>query len=189
MKVRKRADSIADGVKTILTNDPSFTAWGWSVISFDGTVVKTGCIKTEPEHKKLRIRKGDDNVRRINEIASTLNNIMNEYNVNYVLSELPHGSQNANAATMIGAVIGILESICVVKGLGVEWYAESDSKKMLLGKEAATKTEMVDAVLRKFPKLKISNTKYIREAVADSLAIYVVAEQQSNAIKLFKTMK
>ena len=48
----------------ILTNDPSMTAWGWAVLSGSGKVYKTGCIKTSPEQKKRRIRKGDDTVRR-----------------------------------------------------------------------------------------------------------------------------
>lgn len=188
MKKRKRADEAYSG-PTILTNDPSFTAWGWAVLSLDGKkIITTGCIVTEPKHKKLRIRKGDDNVRRINEIGCTLNQVIDKYNVQYVVSEQPHGSQNANAALMVGGTIGILETICVTRKIGNEWYSESDSKNELLGKDSGTKTEMINAVIHHFPNLKLPKAKYAQEAIADALAVYVVAEKQSTAIRFLHSL-
>ena len=46
---------------TILTNDPSLTAWGWVVLR-GNAIVEAGCIKTESQAKKRRIRKGDDRI-------------------------------------------------------------------------------------------------------------------------------
>ena len=54
----------------ILTNDPSLTAWGWAVVNNEGVVVDKGAIKTKPLNKVLKIRKGDDFSRRMNEISS-----------------------------------------------------------------------------------------------------------------------
>src|SRR6056297_3054439 len=95
----------------ILTNDPSLTAWGWAIIDWQDNVIQTGCIKTKPDYKKKRIRKGDDTVRRLSEISQKLIKLINHYNVQYILSELPHGSQNANAAVMIGATTGIVQTL------------------------------------------------------------------------------
>jgi Holliday junction resolvasome RuvABC endonuclease subunit len=171
--------------QTILTNDPSMTAWGWAVLDWDGKVIDSGCIKTAPDYKKKRIRKGDDTVRRVSEINHQLLRTIRRHNVVYVLSELPHGSQNANAAIMIGIVTGILQTICDVKKLGIEWYSEGDAKKHLLGKLSAAKREVIDAIAALY-HVPWRNIKYIDEAVADAMAIYHVAQFQSSTLKLMK---
>lgn len=166
----------------ILTNDPSFTAWGYAVVSGEN-VITTGCIKTEPEHKKRRIRKGDDTVRRISEINHNLINLIKTHNINLILCELPHGSQNASAAVMIGAVTAIMQTLADTFNIAIEWYSEQDSKKHLLNKKAATKQEVIDAVKSKY-KLKWHGIKYKDEAVADAMAVYHVARSQSALIKM-----
>ena len=73
---------------TILTNDPSMTAWGWAIVDFQNNVIKTGCIKTEKSGKKLRIRVADDDANRISEVNKILLEIIKRYNVTYILTEL-----------------------------------------------------------------------------------------------------
>jgi len=172
----------------ILTNDPSITAWGWAVVDTSSTVLAAGCIKTTPEYKKRRIRKGDDTVRRVSEINQTLLRVIKHYKVSYLLTELPHGSQNASAAVMIGIVTGIVQTLSDTLEIGVEWYAEMDAKKCVLGKNSATKQEMITAV-DKLYDVPWKETKYKDEAIADALAIYHTALKQSNVLQLFKTMK
>ena len=92
---------IISGEFVILTNDPSITAWGWAVVNAKGRVLETGCIKTAPEQKKRRIRKSDDTTRRASAIIQKLLSLIKKYNVEYLLSERPHGSQNASAALKI----------------------------------------------------------------------------------------
>lgn len=167
---------------TILANDPSFTAWGWAVLD-NNKVVDKGCIKTSPENKARRIRKGDDTVRRIHEIATFLSNIIDKHNVRFVISELPHGSQTASAAVMIGAVTGIMQTICTVKNIAIDWYSEADAKKHLLNRRSATKQETINAI-DKLYAVKWTKIKYKDEAIADALAVYHVARSQSAAIKL-----
>lgn len=167
----------------ILTNDPSFTAWGWAVVNMKGMVEAVGCIKTEPESKKRRIRKGDDTVRRISEINHVLMEIIGRHNVQCIISELPHGSQNAQAAVMIGAVAAIVQTIADVKGLPVDWYSEQDAKKHLLGKKSATKKEVIDSI-SKIYKVPWKGVKYHDEAVADAMAVYNVAKTQNQIIKM-----
>ena len=168
----------------ILTNDPSIRGWGWVVIE-NGVVLDCGCIKTEPKAKKLRTRKGDDNIRRINEINTSLLSIIETYGVNYLISELPHGSQSASAAATIGMCLGIIQTISDCKAIGVEYYSEGDAKMNLLGKRAAEKDETIQAI-KKLYKISWKGTKYIDEAVADAMAVYHVATRQSATLKLFK---
>ena len=170
---------------TILTNDPSFTAWGWAIVSINGKVLKSGCIKTAPEHKKSRIRVSDDRTRRTVEIVQTLLKLIKDHNITYILSEAPHGSQNASAAVMIGIVLGITTTISECLGIPIEYYSEQDSKKAILGKKAATKEDMVEAIDRLY-EVNWTNTKYIDEAVADALAVHYVASKQSQILKYMK---
>ena len=170
---------------TILTNDPSMTGWGWAVLNYQGKIIKTGCIKTKTEGKKRRIRNSDETAQRISEINNILLNVIKHYNVNYILTESPHGSQNANAAVMIGIVAAIVQTISDCLNIGVEWYSEGDSKKCLLGKISATKQETIDAI-KELYDVPWDNVKYRDEAVADALAIHHVATKQSSTLKLMR---
>lgn len=169
----------------ILTNDPSMTAWGWGILSFDGRIVELGCVKTKTEGKKRRIRKGDETTARISEINKILLELIHKYNVTYILSELPHGSQNAAAAVMIGAVAGMAQTIADTLEIGIEWYSEGDSKKCLLGKISATKQETIDAIDELYD-VPWTNTKYKDEAIADALSIHYCATKQSSTLKFLK---
>jgi len=166
----------------ILTNDPSFTAWGYAVLD-DREIIKTGCIKTAPEQKKRRIRASDDRTRRASDIVQELLTLIEEYDVDFMVSEAPHGSQNAQAAIMIGMVAGITTAIAECKNIPIEYYSEQDSKKAILGKRAATKEEMIEAI-DKLYDVDWAKVKYIDEAVADALAVHYVAMKQSQMFKI-----
>lgn len=167
---------------TIITNDPSLTAWGYAVLNTQGVVHATGCIKTEPQAKKRRIREGDDLVRRISEINKELLYVMAIHRVNYILGELPHGSQSAVAAKMIGVVTAIIQSFADLHNLGIEWYSEADVKKCLSGRRNLSKQETIN-LIRNHYDVQWTGIKYKDEAVADALAIFHAAKQQSNIFK------
>lgn len=169
---------------TVLTNDPSFTAWGYAIIK-DSKIIESGCIKTAPENKKSRIRKSDDTVRRISEINKILLELIRRHEVDFILSEAPHGSQNASAAVMIGIVAGMVQTISDTLEIPVEWYSEMDSKKFVLGKKAAVKSEMIEAI-KKLYDVPWKNIKYSDEAVADAIAVYHTAIGLSPTLKLLK---
>jgi len=171
----------------ILTNDPSFRAWGWAVLDAKGKVLDWGCIKTEPEQKKRRIRKGDDTVRRTSEINKQLIGVIQDWDVKLILSELPHGSQNASAAVMIGIVTGIIQTLSDSFQLPVEWFSEDDAKKCALGKRSVSKGEMVEA-MKKLYDFHWPNIGYMDEAIADALAIHNVAKHQSSILKMMEKL-
>jgi Holliday junction resolvasome RuvABC endonuclease subunit len=168
----------------VLTNDPSFTAWGYAVIDNRG-IVDSGCIKTAPEQKKRRIRASDDRTRRASEIVQALLQLIKDYNVTYILSEAPHGSQNANAAIMIGMVAGITTAIAECLDIPIEYYSEQDAKKAVLGKKAATKEDMIKAIDRLY-EVDWTKIKYIDESVADAMAVYHVATKESQMLKMMR---
>ena len=172
----------------ILTNDPSFTGWGYAVVQIDPKqmprikVLESGCIKTQPEHKKRRIRKSDDLVRRLIEVCQQLKQIISKHGIDYILSEAPHGSQNASAAVMIGAVAGLVAGIGTMQELPVEWYSEQDAKKFLSGKNSLTKKRTIQ-LISEYYTVEWTGTKYKDEAIADAIAVFHVALGQSPTIQ------
>lgn len=181
--MKRKRMMITGSEGTILTNDPSMTAWGWVVLDKKGNVIDCGCVKTEPEHKKRRIRVSDDRVWRINELSQSIVEVIKKYNVDFILGEAPHGSQNAQAATMIGMVIAILQTLSFTLNIPIEWYSEQDAKKALLGKKSATKQQIKSAISKLYD-VKWSGIKYKDEAIADALAVYNVARKQSTVLKI-----
>ncbi len=164
----------------VLANDPSMTAWGWVVLDANTNKIHDkGCIKTSSENKVRRIRKGDDTVRRIQEINYILIDIIQKNNIKCIVSELPHGSQNAQAAVMLGLVTGIAQTLSDVLHIPIDWFSEADAKKCLLNKKSATKKETIDAI-DKIYKVQWTGVKYKDEAIADALSVYHVAHFQNS---------
>jgi len=180
----KRTRNSIDDFK-VLTNDPSMTAWGWAVVTPSGKVIEVGAIKTEPTNKKLHIRKGDDRVRRLGEISNQLLEVIKKHKIAYILSELPHGSQSAVAAVMVGAVTGLLQAVSVCLDIGIEWYSEGDSKKSISGRRSVGKDEMV-ALIDQFYEIPWKGIKWHDQAVADAMAVFHVADQQSSILKVMR---
>lgn len=173
------------GQGNILTNDPSITAWGWAVLTPSGQVIEAGAIKTQPSNSKKRIRKADDRVRRISEINFQLISLIEKYDVKLILSELPHGSQSAVAATMIGMVAGVVQTMSDCFGVPVEWYSENDAKRAVSGRNSVAKEKMIE-LISKLYTVTWTGTKWIDEAMADALAVYHVATQQSSLLKMIR---
>jgi Holliday junction resolvasome RuvABC endonuclease subunit len=169
----------------VLTNDPSFTGWGWVVLDANSKILEAGAIQTKPDDKKLRIRKGDDTVRRTAEILKILLGVIKKHKVTYLVSELPHGSQNAQGAIMIGIVVGIAQSISDALEIPIEYYSEADAKGAIAGKDVVSKAKMI-ALIKELFEVPWTGVKYKDEAIADALAIYNVAIQQSPTLKLMK---
>lgn len=171
----------------VLALDPSLTAFGYAVL--DGyKVLECGCIKTKPSPKVHKIRKGDDRCRRIQEILNVFFTLFEKYPIKFIISEQPHGSQSASAATSLGIMLGIVETLSVFKGVAVEWYSEQESKRCILYKNEATKAEMIEAVrAKKYTGWfrEGDRKKAINEAVADALAVHYVASKNSFVLKTF----
>jgi len=165
----------------ILACDPSLTAWGWAVLE-NHVIIQTGVIRTSPQAKKRKIRETDDLTRRTRELLQELDRIVSTFNVTYIVAEAPHYSQTARGAIMIGIVYGVLEGFNVLRNIPLEWYLESDAKKALTGRNSASKAEIIKRVEEELD-ITLHGPKYKREAIADALAIYNVAELESQTLK------
>lgn len=180
----KRAERKTDEL-IIMAHDPSLGGWGWVILKIDGSVVACGCIKTTTQNKVRRIRKGDDDVRRIAEINHTLLRRIRRHGVNYLLSELPHGSQSFAAAKMIGITAAIGQTLAQILNIPIEWYNEADAKNTLFGKPTATKKETINEITRLYD-VPWTGIKYKDEAIADAMAIFHAATKQSTFLQFYK---
>lgn len=109
--------------------------------------------------------------------------VIRRNDVKYIVSELPHGSQNAMAAAALGMCAGAVQAIADTMDIGLEWYSEGDSKMALLNKRSATKGETITAIQKHLPWIP-SGVAFRDEAVADALSVYVCARKNSSTIKL-----
>jgi Holliday junction resolvasome RuvABC endonuclease subunit len=85
---------------------------------------------------------------------------------------------------MIGMVSGVMQTIGDCLNIPVEWYSEGDAKKAISGKRSVEKDEMVEIVKGIYTHVPWKETKWQDQAIADSLAVYHVAKQQSQMLKL-----
>lgn len=171
----------------VLALDPSLTAFGWAIVD-DWKIIESGCIKTQPSPKVHKIRKGDDSIRRIQELLNVFQTLFENYPIKYIVSEQPHGSQSASAATSLGMMLSLVESMSKWNNIAVEWYSEQESKRCILYKNEATKAEMIKAVrATKYTNWfrEGNGKKAINEAVADALAVHYVATKNSFVLKTF----
>jgi Holliday junction resolvasome RuvABC endonuclease subunit len=109
--------------------------------------------------------------------------IINAHNVKFIVSELPHGSQNAKAAVMIGIVVGVLQTLSQCGRVPIEWFSENDAKKALFGRISASKAEVISAIEATF-EMQLTGPKYRKEAIADALAIYNIAQATSPTLQI-----
>lgn len=165
----------------VLALDPSLTAFGYVILT-GNKIITQGCIKTAPASKKLRIRKGDDRINRISEINHILKSIISKYGVNYIVSELPHGSQSAVAAIALGLVSGTIQGMADFLDIGLEWFSEGDCKKCALQKRSAAKYEMINR-MDEIYNVKWTGIKFRDEAVADALSVHYTASHFSPILK------
>ena len=162
----------------VMANDPSLCGWGWAVLDWRGEVVASGAERTNPKATKMRVRKGDDLVRRCSEITTALLQVIDEWKVEYLVSELPSGSQSASAAVMIGIVTGVVQTLSASLYLPIEWYSQQDAKKAAMLPRRAGKKAMLEAMRMEYKNWE-HNVGWMDEAIADALAVHNVARKQS----------
>ena len=69
--------------------------------------------------------------------------------------------------------------------IGVEWYSEADAKKCVSGKRSVGKDEMVQ-IISKLYNVPWKGVKWHDQGVADALAVFHAARQQSSVLKLMR---
>jgi len=167
----------------ILALDPSFRNNGWAIIDVSDNetrVVDVGVIKTKKSDKKLKAFAGEDNHRCAQEIARALNAVFTLYKPQLVCAEAQAGSKNSKAAQLMGMNWGIVSAISYVEEVPIIQARPSQVKVANTGKAKASKEEIADAVINRFPELKKLITKVkpkgVHEHIYDAVSVFVACE-------------
>jgi Holliday junction resolvasome RuvABC endonuclease subunit len=165
---------------TALCLDVSLCNTGWAVWRPDlQRFAKTGCIVTSPTPKRKRTFLAiEDNVRRYQELAEDLRNIMNRFNCFWVFAELPHGgAQNQKAATAMAAASAVVTTTIFLQGIGFYVIQPNEIKRLVSSDRKVSKEDIIRLICRKFGnKLIPDNAK--AEHVADAMACILVARRR-----------
>jgi len=135
-------------------------------------------ISTKPSPKKLNIRSADDNIRRCREITRSVRRILDEYDAEVVVLEMPSmGSKSAKAMRAMGLASGIIATLDVVYGDIPFLYATpSNVKVAMTGNKTASKEEVQVIAEEKIPGILEGVNKTQREHIADALGAAVAVE-------------
>lgn len=177
--------------------DGSKTNFGIAIMDLDVetlelSVVDLILVKTSKDQNK-QVRKSSDNLKRSQEIASTLPGALK--NVTSCFLEVPAGGQSYDAVLGFGIVIGIYASIQGMLNVPTIEVSPSETKMAAVGTRTASKDEMIDWAVAKYPaapwrtrKLKgklvpTNDNEHLADAVAICHAgILTPAFKQSIAI-------
>lgn len=135
--------------------DGSKTNFGIAILDIDIdsleiNVVDLILIKTQKDKSK-QVRKSSDNYRRSLEITSAIRDTLRDHQVNGFFMEVPSGGQSYDAVLGFGIVIGVYASIEGMLGIpGIE-VSPSETKKAAVGTATASKREMIDWAMGKYP--------------------------------------
>lgn len=170
-------------VPNILTLDPSFTAFGWAVLS-GNKYIAGGCIRTKKEPGL--IVNSDHN--RLQCIVSELRRIVALYSISAVYYEVPGGSKGFRCAQALASVRGAVLGFCVALGLPHFEVRVLDLRKNLTGDPHADKETILKVVQQKVPTF---NNKDMRDdelfAISDAIAVYLGEITKEVCLKKMKS--
>ena len=166
----------------LLALDIAFASMGWAVVE-NGRVIECGTIKTQ-KSKNKQTRVSDDRAWRCAQIAQKLGEVIDAYRVDAVVGELPSGSQNAAACSMLGLAVGVVVGVTESHGLPAEWISPTSAKKAAVGRRSASKAEMMDWCRREHPYFAFPKVKCEFEHIADAIAAYN-GLKPGNLVKVF----
>ena len=125
----------------ILAIDAGFRSTGWTIFE-NKKPIACGVISTQKAPKKTKVRVADDEAQRCATITRGLMDIVDndQYKIKGVVVELPSGgSQSAISMRQMGKITGVLVAFCIVKNIPYEVVTPQEVKKVMTGRNAATK--------------------------------------------------
>ena len=142
---------------TVVGMDPSFTHWGLCAAQISPKIdpgawcvktLETATVVTAKGDGGKGVRVASDDLVRGRKLFNGVHDFLDKYDPKVIFVEVPHGSKSASAMKSAGICKGILSSI----GPFIELQA-IDLKKVVTGKNSATKRQMVDWAVEKHPNV------------------------------------
>lgn len=167
-------------MNTAMFHDPSLTAWGVSLVGDNDTVHHVECIKTKSESNRPKFQ---DDPRRLRKIGRRLNELIDEWDVQFLGVEYMAGGRSSRTAKTAGFTQGIIAGVETSHDLPVEYYTEQSAKKANHGRVRVAKDDMYSYVDEHLD-VPWPDAKFRREAAADSLYLYLAAKKESSSLPL-----
>ncbi|WP_051258874.1 hypothetical protein [Chitinibacter tainanensis] len=177
---------------SIVGIDAAFRNVGLSHASYDLsngqlTLHDLRLIETERDNSK-KVRRNSDDLRCAREIVQGVRQYIQHTQASMLIAEVPTGGQSASAAKSFGIVVGILAGL----DLPLIEVKEEEVKMVTVGKRNATKKEIIDWAVDRYPSLPWLTRKYKgqiellgkNEHLADSVGVInagVITEQFKSA--------
>lgn len=148
----------------VLGLDPGFKNLGYVVMGLgmgmgkDGPtqrIIRAGVFVTDKSTKKLNVLATEDNLRRAREIGRELSNLIQECTIQLICAESMSFPRNASAAAKVAMTWGAIATLSHVHELAIIQASPQQIKKAVCGKKDASKEEIEDAVLAKFPEMEL----------------------------------
>lgn len=176
----------------VLGIDPSLCNTGIAAVDLhaDGErVIEASVVRTAPSAKKHRVLAGDDNARRVTEIARALDAAIAKHVPAALVIEMPGGSKGAKAAAALALSVGVVVTIATIRKLPLVQVQPLDVKRAMTGRKNADKDEVLLAVERRFPDLEwpADLPQGCWEHAADAVGA-VVAALDSDALRMARRL-
>jgi crossover junction endodeoxyribonuclease RuvC len=162
----------------VLGVDPSLCNTGIAAVELlaDGErVLETLVVRTAPSAKKRRVLVGDDNVRRISEIAEALDAAIQRHRPVALVVEAPAGSKGAQAARALALALATVVTVARLRGLPLVQVQPLDVKRAVCGAKSADKGEIILAIERRHPEVVWPSPASVIEHAADAVGAVVAA--------------
>jgi Holliday junction resolvasome RuvABC endonuclease subunit len=156
----------------VLGIDPSLCNTGLAVVELlpDGErVLKTSVIRTAPSPKQRHILVGDDNARRVAEIARGIDGLIHEFNPTAIVFEAPAGSKGAKAARALALSVATVVTIATLRRLPLVQVQPLDVKRAVCGRKGAGKEDIIVELERRFPDIQWPEPPSVVEHAADAI--------------------
>ena len=180
----------------ILGVDGGLANLGLSVVTLTPTTMSVECmtlITTEKASKKVVSLASEDNVKRTQEVARALENIMSAWKIQAICAESMSYPRNSSAAAKMSLCWGALATLAEIKGIPIVQASPQQVKLSVCGRKDASKEDIQEALKLKFKPQKIEDlvsglAKSKWEHPFDSLGA-VVACLDSQLIKMLRNIE
>lgn len=142
------------GYPRVIGVDPGFASIGYAVVRIEPefeVVEALGVIRTEKSDAKRNVMASDDNLRRAREIYEAVRGILTPSPF-AICAETMSFPRNSGAAAKVAMCWGVIASLSAEKGIPVVQASPQEIKKVLCGARGASKEEVQEAVLKRYPE-------------------------------------
>lgn len=171
----------------IVGQDPSFRNWGLvaaSVDIFDFSIeIKDMFVSQESKESKQdrnrkKVRQANQDLDRARRLHKEVTEFIGDHNAKFSMIELPHGGEGLRSMKTNGMCVGIISSLQTA-GHRTITISERENKMHSLGKASATKDEMIEWAMNRYPnapwkmrnlKGQLVGVKAFNEHVADAVS-------------------